>query len=437
MATRPEIVLYSSLTDVERLEYLAKEGINSDVIPTAAMRPVVEWAVKYYFESGCKQAPSEEALALEWGSVMEAEEIVLDDPDDETETAEWALGYLRSQYLHLEWQQWIKKAAAEMATSYTDDRIGIFSQHAAELGALLSKIRSHASEAVGEQALADAMRRYHQRVELDGAPQGLLLGLEHLDAHTHGIHDGELAVLAAGPKTGKSWLLAKAALEEWTNGRRGILFTLENSVEMTIDRIVCLHAHVDYRSWQRGECTEQDLIQVQASHALLAEALGDLIVVMPPRGQRTVDAMLREAQMRGADSVLIDQLTFIEAASTKGKARYEVVRDIMHDLKTGISTGSYKIPCLLAHQINREGVKAADKTGHLEMYMLAESSEVERTADWVFGVYRSHEARMAQIAHLQVLASRREDVSQWVMNYEPAQGLIGTLRVWDEMGREE
>lgn len=436
MTTRPEIVLYSSLTDVDRLEYLAREGLDPEVIPTPAMRPVVEWATKYYFESGCKQAPSREALDLEWGGVLEAEEIILDDPDEEIETAEWALGYLRSTYIHLQWQEWSKRAAGDMASAFTDDRVEIFSRHTAELGSILSRIRSQSSEATGQTAFADALRRYEERVALDGAPQGLMLGLDLLDRHTHGIHPGELAVLAAGPKTGKSWVLAKATLNEWRRGRRGILFTLENSVEMTIDRIVCLHARVEYRDWQRGQCSPEDLARVETSRAVLAELTGDMIVVMPPRGQRTVEAMLREAQMRGADSVAIDQLTFVEAATTKAKARHEVVRDIMHDLKTMISTGSYKIPCLLAHQINREGVKAADKTGFLEMYMLAESSEVERTADWVFGLYRSQDDRIAEIAKLQVLAARREDVTAWVLAYNPSLGLMQTTREITLRGEE-
>lgn len=430
MSTRPEIVLYSSLLDVDRLEYLAREGVDGDIIPTAPMRPVVEWAINYYFESGCKQAPSEEALKLEWGSILEQEEIELDPPEDEYETAEWALKYLRSNYVHLQWQDWSKKAATDMANSFTDDRVEVFSRHSAELGVILSKIRSQSAEAVGVSAFVNAVRRYHERAEMDNEPHGLQLGLGLLDAHTHGIHDGELAVLAAGPKTGKSWFLAKAVLEEWQRGRRGILFTLENSVEMTIDRIVCLRARVDYRRFQRGQCSPEEIQQIEASRdALLRnEGLGEMIVVMPPRGQRTVEAMLREAQMRGADSVLIDQLTFVEAASTKAKARHEIVRDIMHDLKTAISTGSYKLPCLLAHQINREGVKAADKTGYLEMYMLAESSEVERTADWVFGLYRSRDDRLTETAALQVLAARREDVTAWLLAYNPALGLMETTR---------
>lgn len=431
MTTRPELVLYSSLTDIDRLEYIATEGIDPEVIPTAVMRPVVEWAIKYYFDSGCKQAPSREALTLEWGEILELAEIELDDPDDEIETAQWALEYLKSTFLNLRWQEWSKKAATEMASAYTGDRIEVFAQHASELGSLAMQVRSTADEASGLRGIESALRRYHERVARDGAPEGLMFGLTHLDEHTNGIHVGELAVLAAGPKTGKSWMLAYAALCEWLRGRRALLYTLENSVDMTWDRIVCMHARVAFRRWQRGQCEPEELLRVESSRAFMEQATaelgGDLIVRMPPKGQRTVESLVRESQMRGAESLLIDQLTFVEATSFKGKARWEIVRDIIHDLKLAISSGSYKVPCLLAHQINRDGVKAADKTGYLEMYMLAESSEVERTADWVFGLYRGQEDRMADAAKLQVLASRREDVLAWMLAYDPSVGLMSTI----------
>jgi replicative DNA helicase len=259
--------------------------------------------------------------------------------------------------------------------------VGLFAQHANELGVILRKVTSQSNEAAGSNAIEDALRRYQERVELDGAPQGLLLGLQHLDEHTHGIHAGELAIMAAGPKTGKSWLLALAVLTEWSRGRRSILYTLENSVEMTVDRILCLHAHVSYRAFQRGECSQAELSQIEISRRVLQEYTGDCIAVMPQRGHRTIDAMVRDARMRGVDSLIIDQLTFVEATSTRNKARHEVLRDIMHDLKTEISTGN-----------------------------------------------RRPDDRIAEIARLQVLASRREDLNAWMMAYNPGFGIISTTR---------
>lgn len=428
MSTRPEVVLFSSLIDVERLEYLAREGIAPEVIPNAAMREVVSWAIDYFFESGCKQAPSLEALQLEWGEVLEAEEILLEDAQDEYETIEWALAWLRSNYVHVQWQQWIKQASADMASSYTSDRLDVFAAHAAELGALLTKVRSRKSEAHGMEGIADSIRRYYERMEAQTSAHGLMLGLAHLDQHTFGIHPGELAIMAAGPKTGKSWLLALAALTEWIRGRRTVLFTLENSVEMTTDRIVCLHACVSYRRYQRGELDASERARVESSRDVLTALTGGMSIVMPEPRQRTVEAMVREARMRSADSIIIDQLTFVEAVDTRHKPRNEVLRDIMHDLKAEISTGRDKLSCLMAHQINREGVKSADKTGHLEMWMMADSSEVERTADWAFGLYRRPDDVIAEIARLQVLASRREELNAWMLAYNPGQGLISTVR---------
>lgn len=428
MTTRPEVVLYSSLIDVDRLEYLAQEGLNTEIIPTGTMRPVVEWAIDYFYDSGCTQAPSMEALRLEWGSVLDVEDITLDEPDEETETIQWAVEWLKSHHLYLEWQRLYKSGAEKMAGAYTEQRIDVLTEHIGELAALHNTVKSKRNELSGVSAFEDAIRRYEIRQAMEGQPQGLLFGLEHLDQHLHGVHPGELAVLAAGPKTGKSMVLARTALHEWMRERRALLFTLENSVEMTLDRMVCMHCGIDFRQWQRGLCTPAQVEQVRQVIDTVKGLMGDLMVVMPPKGARTVEAMVREAQSRGAESLLIDQLTFVEALRTSRMDRHEVVRDIMHDLKASISSGSYRPGCVLAHQINREGVKAVQKTGHLEMYMLAESAEVERTADHVLGLYRSREHEMGRLATLQILASRREEVTAWMMAFDPAQGLMRTLR---------
>lgn len=423
----PEEILYSSLTDPERIDLLAKEGLDPAVIPTESMRPVVDWALTYYFQSGCKQAPSREALLLEWSDVIEESGMELVDPEDEIDTLQWALEHMKSTYLHIQWQEWFRKAAMDMASSSTADRLDVFSRHLIELGELSSRIRSRTSEGWDTDAFDDALRRYHERVMRGGQPQGMMLGLGMLDEHTHGIHDGELAVVAAPPKAGKSYLLDHAVLAERQRGRRVILFTLENSVDMTIDRMVCMIAHVDSRKWQRGKCDESEVRRVEEARDYLNGMPGEMIVLKPPEGQRTVEAMVREAQVRGADSLIIDQLTFVEAPYVKGRPRNETVAHTIRSLKNAISSGVYNIPCLLAHQVNREGQKAAEKTGYLEMYMLAESSEVERTADWVFGLYRGSEDREAGLAKLQVLASRREELNAWRLAYQPGSGVMETI----------
>jgi hypothetical protein len=65
------------------------------------------------------------------------------------------------------------------------------------------------------------------------------------------------------------------------------------------------------------------------------------------------------------------------------------------------------------------GVKKAEASDFLEMWMMAESSEVERTADWVFGLYASRMEQIGGMAKMQILAARREVLKNWRITWRP------------------
>ena len=228
--------------------------------------------------------------------------------------------------------------------------------------------------------------------------------------------------------THNSWFLGWTALNEYKRGRRVVLFTLENSVEMSYDRIACMNSGISYRRWQRGQCLPEEVERVRsfAEEIRSGGGHGSLDIIMPDADDRTMQSMVRKAQTLGCQSLFIDQLTFVTYpdAQRLRLARHQEVGKIMHDLKELVSTGSETMPVMIAHQINREGVKAAKKVGYLSMENLAEGSEVERTADWVFGLFQSSVQREAAEATLQILASRREDSNAWSMNWEPSMGLV-------------
>jgi hypothetical protein len=185
---------------------------------------------------------------------------------------------------------------------------------------------------------------------------------------------------------------------------------------MTVDRIACLHAGVNPRLWDVGACDEEQYQKVVDAQKELASSSTPLWVVQPDLGRRTFEAMVTEARILEADSLLIDQLTFVEMPDPR-KSRTERIGDALHRLKGMVSTGSKPLPVMLIHQINREGVKLADKTGWLEMYHMAESAEIERTADWVFGMYASNDDRTAMRLRWQTLASRRSSPKNWEMTW--------------------
>lgn len=434
LTSRAEDVLYLSLTDVDALETIAKRGLDTDLIPTVPMRDVVTWAIEQYFASGMTQAPSRTALLDTWGEVIDDARVELLPEDEEADTISWALDDLASQYVHWRFQQFTKDAATAMATAPPTDRTKVLSVVTDELFHLNTAIQPQHSETGLSDGVHTAMMQYEVEQIEGHHRRGMMTGLELIDDHTYGIREGELAIFAAGPKTGKSFALDLFAINEFERGRKVVLFTLENSVEMTILRMMTLRCGVSYRSLQRGECSEMELERVRVWMDRLANPEpgdGVLEVIMPEPGQRTVQAMVRRARMSGADSVFIDQLTFVEHANPGRKQRNEVLGEILHELKAMISSGPNQMSCMLAHQINRAGVEAAKKAGQLAMEFLAESSETERTADWVFGLHQSREQGRIGEATLQILAARRERNTAWTMTWEPFHGLVAAVEEVD------
>src|SRR5690606_29877190 len=155
-----------------------------------------------------------------------------------------------------------------------------------------------------------------------------------------------------------------------------------------------------------------------------------LHLLRPAPGGRTVDSLVRQAQILEVDTLIIDQLSHLEPTKRfPGRPDLEV-GDIVFTLKNLISTGRYRMPCFLFHQINREGVKAADKENMLKMEHLAETAIVERTADWVFGIHRSDAERAMNRAKFQTLAARREVPQHFLLNWNVSQGQITYNGIW-------
>ena len=68
---------------------------------------------------------------------------------------------------------------------------------------------------------------------------------------------------------------------------------------------------------------------------------------------------------------------------------------------------------------------------------MAEAAEVERTADWVFGLWQSRTMRDFNRCYLQTLASRREDLLDWSLIWRPWNGEMRIEREIDLRTEDE
>ena len=436
MSQRGERCLFESLIDPEYLSEIALAGLPSEVIPSEDLRPIYEFALRYFQRSGARSAPTvavfrntevegEGRQGVMMADVLAEHEIFFDSFPDET--VDWILEDLRSGYISRILGEWTKATITEVTQATPADRHRKLSERATELVGIsmdLEEGRTRVNLAdEGPAILAD----YDERHENEDSFIGMRLGFNsdpddegfsQIDLHTNGIRDGELAILGAGPKTGKSFALAHTALTEFQHGRNVAFYTLENSIEMTKNRIACLATRVNSHRFERGECLPAERAAVEAwVNDILPSRDNKLWIISPEDGHRRPENIVLEAQTLNVDSLIIDQLTFIEAPDTRLQ-RYLQIREICHSIKTMISTGRKRIPCLMAHQISRDGVKNARKNGYHWPEDMAEGSEVERTADWVFALYQSHDARIVNQVLCQLMAARRADTKAWELSWD-------------------
>jgi replicative DNA helicase len=430
MSALGERTLIQHLIDPESLEVLAREGLAPECVPSEDLRKVYLWAMDIYYRSGLKSAPSEQVIKAEWEIILDQNELdITQDPEN---GIEWVIDDLKGSYVFHQSQEFNKRFAVAMAEGTTVDKVDVVNQFSTELLQLATTVENRESKVDVREAMAGRIAAYEERSQNQGQAHGMKLGIPEIDEYTGGIHPGELAFIAAGPKLGKSWYMAWAAWKEWDKAERSVtFFTLENSVEMTLDRIACLACGVNSTAWQRGTCDEESVDRVKAWHeeVLGRQNLPPLHIIQPEPGMRTVEVMVRTAQLHEADSLLIDQLSYIEAPDLR-QPRHLQIRDILHTLKAMISTGRHRMPCLLAHQISREGVKAALKANRLEMFHLAEGSEAERTADWVFGLHQTPAWSNDQ-AGFQTMASRRAPNESFKLLWKVGAGEIGYVGPWE------
>lgn len=442
MATTFERAFVQHLVLQDSMREIIERELPYDLMPSPDVTTIFEFS-RNYWHANDQTCPTPEVLGFHYGNALAEHEIDLSiDPEG---ALEWALTVAQNSYIDRHWQPWVREWTMKISGPDVDalGKVAGLDEAIQEMMSIQSRFTKKSEHIdVRTQGVA-FLDKYHERAgnaSTSGIPAGAaVLGIPDaargadrstqtfsIDETTGATRLGELTIVAGPPKSGKSFMLALSAIAHWRRGGVPTLFTLENSTEMTLDRIVCMACNVDPRNWERGLCTESEIARINQLRDEILSSDRPFHILQPERGKRTVEHIVRRGRSMG-DALFVDQLTFIEPArDSERKQRYQQVGDSLHELKSLISTGA-RIPCVMAHQINREGVKAAEKTGHLEMYHLAESAEVERTADAVYGLWQTAAMRDVGTAWLQSLARRRGDLVHWELLWRPYIGDIAMM----------
>lgn len=393
-----ERLLVGHLVNTASVAQTFELGLRPEVFEDRLCESAFRFAQKYWFDSGMERAPTALVLQHEFPGLRV-------EPDPQ-ESVSWLIAELQKRYASNRLQQMLYSAGEKSLDDPVAALKGLYTR-AYEAAEVIAPRQTRVDMAV---TIADRRQRYTERkAHPDGL--GLPYGIPELDQHTGGLMPGELAVLGAFSKTGKSFFLCHTLVGLRRAGYTPILFTLEMSIAEMEERIDALHSGVSYNRLVHATLSEDERERLFAAQEELA-ASGPVLVESPDEGERTVAHLINRARQAGADYVLIDQLSFMESVGNTRTPK-EHHAEIMHTLKNELRRPGKEIPCLMAVQLNRESVNAG-----AQLRSFADASEVERYCDIALGLERNEEERLNHVMRCHILGSRRSDNRSWLLNWE-------------------
>jgi replicative DNA helicase len=217
-----------------------------------------------------------------------------------------------------------------------------------------------------------------------GVMSGVPTGFAGLDEVTHGLHGGQLVIVAARPAIGKSTLgldLARSASIK--HGHTSAIFSLEMSRNEIVMRLLSAEAQVSLGNMRAGTLSE-------AEWSRLATKVGQVnnaplfIDDSPNMTMMEIRAKARRLKQRFDLKLLVLDYMQLMSSGRKVESRQVEVSEFSRSLK--LLAKELDIPVVAISQLNRGPEQRQDKRPMLSD--LRESGSLEQDADMVILLHR-------------------------------------------------
>lgn len=405
--------LLSKMVSQEDIQRVYDMGVREELFEDPYNRIMFGFMMNYWKSSAMKCAPTWVVMEAEYPSQPLDVEV--------EETTQWCCEWLKKRFVVNTTQDIIRRTAAllgEAQTSADGDPARALQTMWQEAYAAVQVTNPRSVRSDMSVNAQERRERYNRRD--DSELLGMSFGLAEVDEHTRGLLPGELAAVAAYTKVGKSFLLANAYVSAHKAGKRPVMFTLEMDIEEMEDRIDCLYSGVSYSDFTRRQLSFDDIVKLDAGREELTKT-GLAPLARPERGDRTVKTMVTEARQLGADVILVDQLSWVDAERDySGDSAMRLKHgELIVDFKEEISRASAgKIPGFVAIQLNRQTMtRDATGSGRGALENFANSSLIEQTVDIALGLWRNQDMRNSNLMGLDIMGTRRCDKKAWLLSW--------------------
>ena len=227
---------------------------------------------------------------------------------------------------------------------------------------------------------------------------GVPTGFPTIDAATNGLQNGQLIIIVAPPKTGKSTLALQIAQNVHLKGSTPMFQSFEMTNAEQQSRYVAMRARVSHSRYQNGALTPQEESRVQAKLRAIGQMREKFWLVGATEGS-TVSAIASKIQLLQPDVVFIDGMYLMIDEHGEKPGSPQALTNITRSLKR--LAQRVNKPIIISTQVlenkMRNGQVTTDAIGY--------SSSFHQDADVIFGLQREDE-NVDDTRLLKVIASR-------------------------------
>jgi replicative DNA helicase len=271
-------------------------------------------------------------------------------------------------------------------------------------------------------AAKSAVEEYEWRKNNPGL-LGLPTGFPTIDRATSGLQNGQLIVIIAPPKTGKSTLALQIATNCHLNNKVPLFYSFEMSNSEQKSRYYAMRARISHKRLMEGNLTSEEESRYYRVVKGI-ENMHDKFWFSDSSGGQTVSGVASKIQNKNPDIVFIDG-TYLMIDEQTGEANTpQALTNITRSLKR------------LAQKVNKPIVISTQvlawkmKGGKVNADAIGYSSSFHQDADTIFGLQRETED-VDDTRLLKVVASRNSGLSEVSLCWDWDSGQFRELGVED------
>lgn len=290
-------------------------------------------------------------------------------------------------------------------------------------------------------AIDEVMKRYMEAKSRDGGLLGFSSPWPSRDKQSLGLQPGEVTVLLAKRKSGKTWLLLKWVEHIWTArdkagkpelgpGECILIVSMEMPVWQVLRRLFAIHQKLDYEKFRSGQLdpSEEKRFVDWCEEMKRPDPNRSEIIVVASDRVRTVDDIVGMVAQYRPKAVFIDSFYILDVKNARMQMWERMIYNIK-SIKLDIAA-AFSVPVLTTTQLSGQ-VKKGDLSAEADAVAYAKA--IGDYADAIDGIFGNDNYKEAKRRILRGMEAREYQTIDLEIEFDPGLHKYGELRVLDKV----